>query len=78
MTNREELMKNESTSASNADVNFLIGGGEMGARMREWDWSKAPWSNTAVATEFKDCRANYADLPPTHVCLVGRRTHKPL
>ncbi|MBC1219924.1 response regulator [Nostoc sp. UCD121] len=34
-------MKNESTSASNADVNFLIGGGEMGARMREWDWSKS-------------------------------------
>jgi PAS domain S-box-containing protein len=40
MTNREELMKNESTSANNADVNFLLGGGEMGARMREWDWSK--------------------------------------
>ncbi|WP_230966050.1 sensor histidine kinase, partial [Nostoc sp. NZL] len=33
-------MKNESTSASNADVNFLLGGGEMGARMREQDWSK--------------------------------------
>jgi PAS domain S-box-containing protein len=33
-------MKNESTSASNADVNFLLGGGEMGARMRELDWSK--------------------------------------
>ncbi|MBN3926065.1 ATP-binding protein [Nostoc sp. NMS4] len=33
-------MKNESTSASNADVNFLLGGGEMGARMREYDWSK--------------------------------------
>ncbi|MEH2169317.1 MAG: ATP-binding protein [Nostoc sp.] len=33
-------MKNESTLASNADVNFLIGGGEMGARMREYDWSK--------------------------------------
>ncbi|MEH2023319.1 ATP-binding protein [Nostoc sp.] len=33
-------MKNESTLASNADVNFLLGGGEMGARMREWDWSK--------------------------------------
>ncbi|MFN6566433.1 ATP-binding protein [Dendronalium sp. ChiSLP03b] len=33
-------MKNESTSASNADVNFLLGGGEMGARMREKDWSK--------------------------------------
>ncbi len=33
-------MKNESTSASNADVNFFLGGGEMGARMREQDWSK--------------------------------------
>ncbi len=33
-------MKNESTSASNADVNLLLGGGEMGARMRERDWSK--------------------------------------
>ncbi|WP_414571739.1 ATP-binding protein [Nostoc sp. CCY 9925] len=33
-------MKNESTSASNADGNFLLGGGEMGARMRELDWSK--------------------------------------
>ncbi|MBN3990128.1 MAG: response regulator [Nostoc sp. NMS2] len=33
-------MKNESTSASNADANFLICGGEMGARMRECDWSK--------------------------------------
>ncbi|MEH2233576.1 MAG: ATP-binding protein [Nostoc sp.] len=33
-------MKNESTLASNAHVNFLIGGGEMGARMREQDWSK--------------------------------------
>ncbi|MEH1947998.1 MAG: ATP-binding protein [Nostoc sp.] len=33
-------MMNESTLASNADVNFLIGGGEMGARMREQDWSK--------------------------------------
>ncbi|MDZ8261312.1 ATP-binding protein [Nostoc sp. ChiQUE01b] len=33
-------MMNESTLASNADVNFLIGGGEMGARMREYDWSK--------------------------------------
>ncbi|MEH2086024.1 ATP-binding protein [Nostoc sp.] len=33
-------MKNESTLASNADVNFLIGGGEMGARMREQDWAK--------------------------------------
>ncbi|MEH1821827.1 MAG: ATP-binding protein [Nostoc sp.] len=33
-------MKNESTSARNADVNFLLGGGEMGARMRELDWSK--------------------------------------
>ncbi|MEH2084136.1 MAG: ATP-binding protein [Nostoc sp.] len=33
-------MNNESTLASNADVNFLIGGGEMGARMREYDWSK--------------------------------------
>ncbi|MDZ8086856.1 MAG: ATP-binding protein [Nostoc sp. DedQUE12b] len=33
-------MKNESTLATNANVNFLIGGGEMGARMREYDWSK--------------------------------------
>ncbi|MBL1201823.1 MAG: response regulator [Nostoc sp. GBBB01] len=33
-------MKNESTSASNADANFLFGGGEMGARMREFDWSQ--------------------------------------
>ncbi|MEH2135310.1 ATP-binding protein [Nostoc sp.] len=33
-------MKNESTSASNTDINFLLGGGEMGARMRERDWSK--------------------------------------
>ncbi|BAY80126.1 multi-sensor hybrid histidine kinase (plasmid) [Nostoc linckia NIES-25] len=33
-------MKNESTSASNADGNFLLGGGEMGARMRELDWSQ--------------------------------------
>ncbi|MFN6494569.1 ATP-binding protein [Nostoc sp. DedQUE03] len=33
-------MKNEPTSASNTDVNFLLGGGEMGARMRERDWSK--------------------------------------
>ncbi|MBD2682000.1 response regulator [Nostoc paludosum FACHB-159] len=33
-------MKNESTSASNADDNFLLGGGEMGARMRELDWSQ--------------------------------------
>ncbi|MDZ7952388.1 ATP-binding protein [Nostoc sp. DedQUE09] len=33
-------MKNESTLATNANVNFLIGGGEMGARMREQDWSK--------------------------------------
>ncbi|MEH2181299.1 ATP-binding protein [Nostoc sp.] len=33
-------MKHESTLASNADVNFLIGGGEMGARMREYDWLK--------------------------------------
>ncbi|MEH1784395.1 MAG: ATP-binding protein [Nostoc sp.] len=33
-------MKNESTSARNADVNFLLGGGEMGARMRELDWLK--------------------------------------
>ncbi|MEH2193792.1 MAG: ATP-binding protein [Nostoc sp.] len=33
-------MKNESTSARNADVNLLLGGGEMGARMREVDWSK--------------------------------------
>ncbi len=40
MTNRDEPMKNESTSASNADGNFLLGGGEMGARMRELDWSK--------------------------------------
>ncbi|MBW4456085.1 MAG: response regulator [Nostoc indistinguendum CM1-VF10] len=40
MTNREESLKNELTSASNADVNFLLGGGEMGARMREQDWSK--------------------------------------
>jgi len=40
MTNREEPMKNESTSASNADGNFLLGGGEMGARMRELDWSQ--------------------------------------
>ncbi|MBD2562920.1 response regulator [Nostoc linckia FACHB-391] len=40
MTNREESVKNESTLASNADVNFLLGGGEMGARMREQDWSK--------------------------------------
>ncbi|MBW4428882.1 MAG: response regulator [Nostoc desertorum CM1-VF14] len=40
MANREESLKNELTSASNADVNFLLGGGEMGARMREQDWSK--------------------------------------
>ncbi|MDZ8187990.1 MAG: ATP-binding protein [Nostoc sp. ChiSLP02] len=33
-------MKNQSSSASNADGNFLLGGGEMGARMREMDWSK--------------------------------------
>ncbi|MBW4677631.1 MAG: response regulator [Desmonostoc geniculatum HA4340-LM1] len=33
-------MKNQSTSASNADGNFLLGGHEMGARMRELDWSK--------------------------------------
>ncbi|MEH2290485.1 ATP-binding protein [Nostoc sp.] len=39
-------MKNESTLASNADVNFLIGGGEMGARMREYDWSKTPLGPT--------------------------------
>ncbi|MBW4565735.1 MAG: response regulator [Mojavia pulchra JT2-VF2] len=32
-------MKNESTSVSNADVSFLLGGGEMGARMHELDWS---------------------------------------
>ncbi|MEH2132671.1 MAG: ATP-binding protein [Nostoc sp.] len=39
-------MKNESTSASNADVNFLLGGGEMGARMREQDWSKTSLGST--------------------------------
>ena len=33
-------MKNESTLARSGDVNFLIGAGEMGARMREYDWSK--------------------------------------
>lgn len=33
-------MKNESISAKNADINFLVGGGEMGKRMRELDWSK--------------------------------------
>ncbi|MBD2245027.1 response regulator [Nostoc sp. FACHB-888] len=40
MTNREESLKNELTSASNVGVNFLLAGGEMGARMREQDWSK--------------------------------------
>ncbi|MBD2517322.1 response regulator [Nostoc sp. FACHB-973] len=39
-------MKNESTSASNADGNFLLGGDEMGARMRELDWSKNPLGPT--------------------------------
>ncbi|AFY87700.1 ATP-binding protein [Chroococcidiopsis thermalis] len=33
-------MTQESISSSNANTNFLLGGGEMGARMREKDWSK--------------------------------------
>ena len=33
-------MKQEPTSSSNANVDFLLGGGEMGARMRSHDWSK--------------------------------------
>ena len=33
-------MRDESSSSSNADVSFLLGGGEMGARIREKDWSK--------------------------------------
>ncbi|WP_138506502.1 ATP-binding protein [Nostoc sp. PA-18-2419] len=33
-------MKNKSTPPTKADGNFLLGGGEMGARMREFDWSK--------------------------------------
>ncbi|MHC5597083.1 MAG: ATP-binding protein [Nostoc sp.] len=40
-------MKNDTTSATNADVNFLLGGGEMGARMRERDWSKTSLGSTA-------------------------------
>ncbi|WP_341528176.1 ATP-binding protein [Nostoc sp. UHCC 0302] len=39
-------MKNEPKSASNSGVNFLVGGGEMGARMREMDWSKTPLGPT--------------------------------
>jgi PAS domain S-box-containing protein len=35
-------MRNELTSSSNANVNFLLGGGEMGTRMRSHDWSKTP------------------------------------
>ncbi|MGL4621266.1 MAG: ATP-binding protein, partial [Chroococcidiopsis sp.] len=35
-------MRQESISSSNANTNFLLGGGEMGARMREKDWSKTP------------------------------------
>ncbi|MDF5710110.1 MAG: ATP-binding protein [Nostoc sp. S4] len=33
-------MKNKSTPLTKADGNFLLGGGEMGVRMREIDWSK--------------------------------------
>ncbi|MBD2209842.1 response regulator [Nostoc linckia FACHB-104] len=40
MANQNGHVGNESTSVSNADVNFLLGGGEMGARMREKDWSQ--------------------------------------
>src|SRR5579883_1184884 len=39
---QEKQMSNESTSSSVAGVDFLLGGGEMGARMREKDWSKTP------------------------------------
>lgn len=35
-------MKQESTSFSTTTTNFLLGGGEMGKRMREKDWSKTP------------------------------------
>ncbi|BAZ31267.1 multi-sensor hybrid histidine kinase [Cylindrospermum sp. NIES-4074] len=48
MTNQEEPMKNASTSASNTDINFLLGGGEMGARMRELDWSKTSLGPTQL------------------------------
>jgi PAS domain S-box-containing protein len=37
-------MRNE--SSSKADVDFLVGGGEMGARMRARDWSKTPLGST--------------------------------
>ncbi|MDV2992458.1 MAG: Sensor histidine kinase RcsC [Chroococcidiopsis sp. SAG 2025] len=35
-------MRQESISSSNANTSFLLGGGEMGARMREKDWLKTP------------------------------------
>lgn len=40
MANQDVGVKNKLTSASSADVNFLLGGGEMGARMRAKDWSQ--------------------------------------
>lgn len=40
MANQDGGVKNKLSSASSADVNFLLGGGEMGARMRAKDWSQ--------------------------------------
>ena len=31
-----------SVSSQKADLDFLVGGGEMGARMRALDWTKTP------------------------------------
>jgi hypothetical protein len=51
---------------------LFSGGGEMGAMMRSLNWSATPLGPArAVAPEPEDRRAYYADLPPSHVCVVG-------
>ncbi len=68
-------MQEETTSVSNAAPSFLLGGGEMGARMRERDWSETPlgpperWPQSLKTAVRIMLTSRQAD-----VRLVGRRS----
>lgn len=57
----------------NKKLNFLTGGGEMGERIRNFDWSKTPLGNPENwDSSLKTCVRIVPYFIATHVYMVGR------
>ena len=72
-------MSRSTNTDGSPETTFLLGGNEMGARMRAYDWARTSLGPAALWPQsLKTARAHHAHVAPADVRLVGRGADQPL